>query len=797
VPYRRIRRAAVLGAGTMGCQLAALLANAGVPVLLLDIVPAELTEEERRRELTLADPEVRNRLSRAGLQRALQMRPAAFTAPERAQLVTVGNLEDDLHRIADCDWVIEAVVEDLRVKQALLERVEAFWKPGVVVSTNTSGLPVREIAQGRSEEFRRHFLGTHFFNPPRYLRLLEVIPLPATDPEVVRWVEEVATRVLGKGVVFCKDTPNFIANRIATFGFLHTVRVMLEEDLTIEEVDELTGPFLGRPRSATFRTADLVGLDVLAHVARNSYERLVDDEQREVFRLPEFLQAMLDRGWLGDKAGGGFYRRTDGEVLTLDYRSLEYRPRKRPQLASVEAVRNLDDWARRVKAVLAAQDRASRFLWKVLSGGLVYAARRIPEISDDVVNVDRALRWGFGWEMGPFETWDVLGVREVAERLEAEGVALPPVVRDVLQAGGTFYRRTDGTLEAFDPVHRGYLPVRWPEGVVVLKERKAQGAVVAQNTGCSLVDLGDGVLCVEFHTKMNAIGEDIVRMLYRALQELERHFDAAVVANQGPDFSAGANLVLLLLEAQEGNWEELEQAVRAFQQLNQALKYSPRPVVVAPHGRTLGGGCELVLHASRVQAAMETYMGLVETAVGLVPAGGGLKELAVRASQRFPEEVAADLFPALRWAFEVVATARVATSAEECFQLGFLRPGDGITLNPDRLVADAKEVALSLLRTGYRPPLPRPVRVGGERVRAALYAGLHNLRAGGHITEYDEHIGRKVAYVLTGGDVPEGSRVDEQHLLDLEREAFLSLLGERRTQERIRHMLERGRPLRN
>jgi 3-hydroxyacyl-CoA dehydrogenase len=385
----------------------------------------------------------------------------------------------------------------------------------------------------------------------------------------------------------------------------------------------------------------------------------------------------------------------------------------------------------------------------------------------------------------------------VAERLEAEGVALPPVVRDVLQAGGTFYRRTDGTLEAFDPVHRGYLPVRWPEGVVVLKERKAQGAVVAQNTGCSLVDLGDGVLCVEFHTKMNAIGEDIVRMLYRALQELERHFDAAVVANQGPDFSAGANLVLLLLEAQEGNWEELEQAVRAFQQLNQALKYSPRPVVVAPHGRTLGGGCELVLHASRVQAAMETYMGLVETAVGLVPAGGGLKELAVRASQRFPEEVAADLFPALRWAFEVVATARVATSAEECFQLGFLRPGDGITLNPDRLVADAKEVALSLVRTGYRPPLPRPVRVGGERVRAALYAGLHNLRAGGHITEYDEHIGRKVAYVLTGGDVPEGSRVDEQHLLDLEREAFLSLLGERRTQERIRHMLERGRPLRN
>ncbi len=794
---RRIRRAAVLGAGTMGCQLAALLANAGVPVLLLDIVPSELTEEERRRELTLAHPEVRNRLSRAGLDRARTMQPAAFTVPERAQLVTVGNLEDDLHRLADCDWVIEAVVEDLAVKQALLERVERVWKPGVVVSTNTSGLPIREIAQGRSAEFRRHFLGTHFFNPPRYLRLLEVIPLPDTDPEVLRWVEDVASRVLGKGVVLCKDTPNFIANRIATFGFLHTVRVMAEEGLTVEEVDELTGPFLGRPRSATFRTADLVGLDVLAHVARNAYERLVGDEQREVFRLPDFLQAMLERGWLGDKTGGGFYRRTDGELLVLDYRTLEYRPRQRPRLASVEAARNLDDWGRRVKAVLAAGDRASRFLWRALSGALVYAARRIPEISDDLVQVDRAVRWGFGWEMGPFETWDALGVREVARRLEEEGTALPGLVRDLLEAGGSFYRRGNGALQVFDPLQRQYVPVRWPEGVLVLKERKAQAGVVASNAGASLVDLGDGVLCVEFHSKMNAIGEDTVRMLHRALQEAEARFEAVVVANQGPDFSAGANLVLLFMEAQEGNWDELDLAVRSFQQLNQAIKYFPKPVVVAPHGRTLGGGCELALHASRVQAAMETYMGLVEVAVGLLPAGGGLKEMAARAAERFPEDVPADLFPALRWAFELVATARVGTSAEECRKLGFLRPGDGITFHPDRLVADAKEVALCLVRTGYRPPLRRPVRVGGERVRAALYAGLHNLRAGGHITEYDEYLGRKVAYVLTGGDVPEGSRVDEQHLLDLEREAFLSLLGERRTQERIRHMLERGRPLRN
>ncbi len=797
MPTPWVRRAAVLGAGTMGSQIAALLANAGIPVLLLDLASHDLTEEERRRELSSDHPEVRNRLSRAGLERALRMRPAAFTAPERAQLVTLGNFDDDLPRLAECDWVVEAVVEDLAAKQALLERVERVWKPGVVVSTNTSGLPIQDVAAGRSTEFRRHFLGTHFFNPPRYLRLLEVIPLPETDPAVLRWVEDVATRVLGKGVVFCKDTPNFIANRIATYGFLRTAHLMVEEGLTIEEVDELTGTFLGRPRSATFRTADLVGLDVLAHVARNSYERLPHDEQREVFRLPAFIQAMLERGWLGDKAGGGFYRRQDGEVLTLDWQTLQYRPRQRPRLPSVEAVRNVDDWARRVRAVLGAGDRVGRFLWRALSAGLVYAARRIPEIADDLVSVDRALRWGFGWEMGPFETWDALGVREVADRLRAEGVTLPPLVEAVLDAGGSFYRRRDGVLEVFQPSSRSYAPVSWPAGVVVLKERKATGAVVASNPGATLVDLGDGVGCVEFHTKMNAIGEDVIRMLQRALQEAKTRFDALVVANQGPDFSAGANLVLLLMEAQEGNWEDLELGVRAFQQVNQSIKYFPKPVVVAPHGRTLGGGCELVLHAARVQAAMETYLGLVEVAVGLVPAGGGVKEMAARCAQRFPDGVEGDLFPLLRFAFETMATARVSTSAEEARTLSFLRDGDGISPNPDRLVADAKRVALTLVETGYRPPLRQPVRVGGERVRAALYAGLHNLRVGGHITEYDEHIARKLAYVLTGGDVPEGSRVDEQHLLDLEREAFLSLLGERRTQDRIRHMLERGRPLRN
>ncbi|MDR7563251.1 MAG: 3-hydroxyacyl-CoA dehydrogenase family protein, partial [Armatimonadota bacterium] len=564
------------------------------------------------------------------------------------------------------------------------------------------------------------------------------------------------------------------------------------------EVDELTGPVLGRPRSATFRTADLVGLDVLAHVARHAYERLVEDEAREVFCLPEFLEEMIRRGWLGEKTGKGFYRREEGEVLVLDYTTLTYRPRRRPHLGSVEMVRGVDDLPRRLRALLASGDRASRFVERVLLGVLAYTAHRVPEITDQVVDVDRALRWGFGWELGPFELWDALGVRDLAGRLERHGIPVPPLVRDVLEHGqGTFYRRQGGVLEVFNPAQKAYRPVLWAPGVIVLSERKAQGGVVARNAGASLVDLGDGVGCVEFHSKLNVIGEDTLAMLHRGLRELENRFEALVIGNQGPDFSAGANLALLLLEAQEGNWDELELAVRTFQQLNLAIKYAPGPVVVAPHGRVLGGGCELVLHAPVVQAAQETYLGLVEVGVGLIPAGGGTKEMALRASERLPEGMEVDPFPFVRYAFETIALARVATSAEEARRLWYLREDHGITANPDRLLGDAKRVALTLVEAGYRPSLRRKIRVGGERVRAALCAGLYNLRVCGQITDYDEHIGRKLAYVITGGDVPEGTWVEEEYLLDLEREAFLSLLGERKTQDRIRHMLNTGRPLRN
>ncbi len=792
-----LRRAVVLGAGVMGSAIAAHLANAGVRVLLLDIVPSELTDDERRQGLTLQDPRVRNRLAAAGLQRALQAQPPAFFIPARARLVEVGNLEDHLSRIADADWVIEAVVEDLQVKQQLLERVESHWKPGTVVSTNTSGLPVHQIAAGRSPALCRHFLGTHFFNPPRYLKLLEVIPLPQTDPEVVARVTAWGERILGKGVVYAHDRPNFIANRIGTYGFLLTVRLMQELGLTVEEVDELTGPVLGRPRSATFRTTDLVGVDTAVAVAHNAYRNLPDDDERDVFQVPDLLEEMVRRRWLGEKTGGGFYRRVDGEIQALDWTTLEYRPRRRGTLPAVETARLFDDPARRLRALLADQGTAGQFLWRLVSGVLVYAAKRVPEVAPDVVNVDRAMRWGFGWEHGPFETWDLLGVEETVRRLESEGRSVPPLVRAVLEADGRFYRRRDGRDEYFDPSAGAYRPVREPPGVIVLTRVREQGRVVDSTPGASLLDLGDGIACLEFHSKLNTIGEDTLRMLFRALEEVDHRFEGLVIGNQGRDFSAGANLMLLLLEAQEGNWDDLELAVRQFQRATRALRYSPRPVVAAPFGRTLAGGCEVCLPCARVQAAAETYMGLVETGVGLIPAGGGTTEMVRRTMARLPEGLRADPLPLLRWVFETVARARVSSSAEEARQLGFLRECDGITMNADHLIRDAKEACLALARTGYRPPVPQPIRVAGEAGLAALETVLYLLRTGGHITEYDEVVGRRLAYVMCGGRVPAGTEVSEEYLLDLEREAFLSLLGQPKTQERIRHMLETGRPLRN
>ncbi len=782
----------------MGSAIAAHLANAGTPVVLLDIVPATLTEGERKQGLTLTQPAVRNRLAQAGKDRALRAQPAAFFIPQRAQLVTVGNFEDHLGWLTDVDWIIEAVVEDLAIKQQLLERVEAHWREGTIISTNTSGLPVQQIAQGRSAAFCRHFLGTHFFNPPRYLKLLEVIPLPQTAPEVIEAVRAWGDWRLGKGIVYAHDRPNFIANRIGSYSGRKTVQLMLDHGLEIEEVDELTGPVIGHPRSASFRTSDIVGLDTVIHVTENSYRNLPDDEERDIFVVPSLYREMAKRGWLGEKSGGGFYKRVGSDILTLDYKTMEYRPRRKVTFPSTEAAKAIEDHGKRLRQLLNSPDKAGRFLWELTSSVLVYAARRVPEIADDVVNVDRAMRWGFGWEHGPFETWDLLSVAETAKRLEEERREVPPLVRTVLQLGeGTFYRAHNGQHEYFDLRTGRYEPVPEEPGVLVLTTIKRHNRVVATNPGASLIDLGDGIACIEFHSKLNTIGEDLVRMMYRSLEEVRKQFDGLVIGNQGKDFSAGANLMLLLLEAQDENWDELEVAVRQFQRLNLAVRYFERPVVAAPFGRTLAGGTEFCLPCPRVQAAAETYMGLVETSMGLIPAGGGTTEMVRRAATRIPEGVEADPLPFIRWAFETIALAKVSTSAEEARTLGFLRDSDGISMNGDRLLQDAKDTCLALIRAGYQPPLHEPIRVNGERGLSAIEAYLYLTKTAGRISEYDQLVGTKLAYAMCGGRVAYRTPVSEEYLHDLEREAILSLLGQRKSQERMRHFLQTGRPLRN
>jgi 3-hydroxyacyl-CoA dehydrogenase len=801
----RFEKAAVLGAGTMGAQIAAHLANAGIPTLLLDIAPKEPTPEEAARGLTQESKEVRERIARAGLEAAKKAKPAAFFAPERAALVTTGNFDDDLPKIKDCDIIIEAVVENLEIKRGLYERVEKFRRPGSVVASNTSGIPVRQLAEGRSEDFRAHFLGTHFFNPPRYLHLVELIRTEWTKPEVSCGVYGFLDQRLGKGVVVAKDRPNFIANRVGTYGAMVTLRTMVEDGYSIEEVDKMTGQAVGRPKSATFRTFDLVGLDILAHVAKNLYEAVPEDEEREAYALPDFVERMVSRGILGNKTKGGFYRRQKGEgekqdIWTLDVASLEYRPQQKPKLPALDAAKNIEDTRGRIKSLVWGKDRVGEFLWKTMSKVFAYAANRIPEIADTVVEVDRAMRWGFGWELGVFESWDAVGVEKSVARLREEGRPIPENVRRMLEAGATsFYKREDAQELYFDFASGKYAPVSQPPGVIVLKSVKDRTGVVKKNAGASLLDLGDGVACLEFHSKMNSIGGDTLQMLKFALAEVEKNFVGLVVGNQGQNFSVGANLMLVLLGAQEEDWDELDLGIRAFQQATMSLRYSPKPVVVAPFQMTFGGGCEMTLHADRARAAAETYIGLVEVGVGLIPAGGGTKEMLVRALDSIPPGVGeADPFPFLKRVFETIALAKVATSAAEAKQFGFLREEDSYSMNADRLIADAKQEVLALAATGYTQPVQRTdVLALGLSALSTLKLGIHQLKRGGFISEHDALIGEKLARILTGGDLNHETRVSEQYLLDLEREAFLSLCGQRPTQERIAHMLKTGKPLRN
>jgi 3-hydroxyacyl-CoA dehydrogenase len=805
---RRIEKVAVLGAGTMGARIAAQFANAGIPCYLLDIVPPELNADEKRKGLTLENPAVRNRIVVAGLEGAKKSRPAAFFTPETARLVIAGNFQDNLGWCAEADWIIEVVAENLEIKRNLLARVEAVRKPGTMVTSNTSGLPIHLIAEGRSQDFQEHWAGTHFFNPPRYMKLVELIAGPKTKPEVLQLLDETCDLRLGKGVVRAKDTPNFIANRIGTFSMLNALHQMQALGMTIEEIDSCTGPAIGQPKSATFRTGDLVGLDILAHVVRNIYETAADDEKRETYRMPPFIEAMLKRGWLGDKTGGGFYKkdRSSGgkEILTLDWQKMEYRPRQKAKLGSIEAAKGIEDTRERVRALVAPAldgkggDQATKLLWAVLSETCLYAARLMPEIADNIVDIDRAIRWGFAWELGPFEMWDAIGVEKMAKALEAEGKTLPSLVQKVLASPAkSFYETEKGYTRYFDLSSQTMKRLEEPSGIIILKSLKDRTPVVQKNAGASLIDLGDGVVCCEFHSKMNAIGGDLVAMLHAGVNKLTTEFEAMVIANQASNFSVGANLMMVLIGAQEGEWDELHLAVRQFQRVNMAIKYAPRPVVAAPHGMSLGGGCEIPLHAARIHAAAETYTGLVEVGVGLIPGGGGTKEMAIRANQQAASGDNTDLFHTLRPIFQNIATARVSTSAEEARDLGFLRPSDQISMNRDRLVADAKQTALAMVRAGYNAPAPAEIRVLGEEFLAAAKLGVHMLVRGEFASEYDAVVARKLAYILAGGNITSPQTVSEQYMLDLEREAFVSLCGERKTQERMAHTLKTGKPLRN
>ena len=774
---RSIHRIAVLGAGTMGSRIAAHFANAGIPVFLLDVKSS--------------DKEDPNLIARQGIENALKQKPPAFFVTSNKAFIELGNFEHDLERLRSCAWIIEAVTENLEIKRSLWSKVDHHRSPEAILSTNTSGIPLKEISRDFSADFERQFLGTHFFNPPRYLHLLEVIPGEKTNPEILRFVSEFADRRLGKGVVLCKDTPNFIANRIGSFFGSAVVRAAVEGGYTVEEVDALTGPLIGLPKSASFRLFDIIGLDVWAFVAKNLYEAVPNDPWREWFLPPPFLEAMIERGWLGEKRGQGFYKRVGPEkqIHALDLSTFEYHPVNRVTFEDVENTRSIADFRLKMQTLVNSQDRAGKFLWSVLKNVFVYSASMVGEISDRIVEIDRAMRWGYGHKFGPFEFWDLLGFESVARRIQSERLQLPDSIEQMLGEGArSFYRPADHLgfphTEYFDlgTIHYNRLENR--PGIISLADEKRARGTIYRNSGASLIDIGDGVLCLEFHSKMNAIGEDALCMFDRAMEILPDKFEAMVIANEGENFSAGANLVLLLTAAQSGDFDSIDESIHHFQQCMLAIKYAPKPVVAAVFSRALGGGCEVVLQSHRVQASAETYIGLVEVGVGLIPAAGGCKELLLR-------------FEDPMKAFELIGQAKVSGSAAEAREMSILRAEDRISVNPERLVCDAKQFALELA-ANYRPGTPRtdipaPGQAGYAKMRLAAWS----MRESGMISDHDFVIGEKLAHVLSGGRATPGTLVSEQNLLDLEREAFLSLCGMAKSQARIQFMLKYGKPLRN
>jgi 3-hydroxyacyl-CoA dehydrogenase len=800
----KIHKAVVIGAGTMGAAIAAHLANAGVPVTLLDIVPNKLTSEEESKGLSLKDRSVRNRIVQQGLERAIKSKPASFVSPEHIALVSIGNLEDDFDVVRTADWVIEVIIENLAIKQKLMERIDEVRAPTTIISTNTSGIPVTQIAQGRSEGFRKHFLGTHFFNPPRYLKLLEIVPTIDTLPDVIKMISHFCEYRLGKGIVMCKDTPNFIANRLGFGSGAFALDYILENGYSVEEVDAVTGPTIGRPKTATFRLIDLVGIDVWEHVGKNLAPAIPHDTHAQRYlnseRANQLIHKLVENGWLGGKVKQGFYKEVrlpegSKEFWVLNLQNLEYQPSQKVRFESIGKVKDIENLGERLQSLLSADDRAGQLIRALTFQSLAYASMCIPEIADTAMPIDDAMRWGFGHEAGPFETWDQLGVEDTMVMMKDAGFSPAPWVETMISSGfQTFYRYERGSkVGVYSPSKFDYEKIPTSPAIILLKDQN----IIKQNPGASLIDLGDGVVCVEFHTKMNALDDDIFNMLIEGMDQVENNFSGLVIGSDAENFSAGANLFMVVMGAQSGMWDQLDEAVKKLQDTNMRMRYFPKPVIVAPAGLALGGGAEITMHASRVVSSIELYTGLVEIGAGVIPAGGGTKEMVrriVNPALRTPNVIA---LPFLQRVFEQIGLAKVATSAEEARQMGILSPSDRIVMNRSHLIAEAKREVLHMTSVGYQPPVPEKIYASGRDAFAALKVAIYMMKEGKYITDYESHIAGKLAYVMTGGELSQPTWVNEQYILDLEREAFLSLCGEEKTRERMWNLLQTGKPLRN
>ena len=799
---RRINKVAVIGSGIMGSGIACHFANIGVEVLLLDIVPRELTDKEKAKGLTLESKVVRNRLVNDHLTNSLKSKPSPIYHLDFAKRITTGNMEDDIAKVKDVDWIIEVVIERLDIKKQVFENLDKHRTPGTLITSNTSGIPIKFMSEGRSDDFQKHFCGTHFFNPARYLDLFEIIPGPKTDQDVLDFLDSYGEKFLGKTTVVAKDTPAFIGNRVGTFSIMSLFHTVEELDMTVEEVDKLTGPVIGRPKSATFRTVDVVGLDTLVHVANGIRDNVKDDERNELFALPNYIDLMNDKKWLGSKTGQGFYKKIkneDGssEIQTLDLNTMEYRANKRASFTTLELTKSIDNVADRFPVLVNGKDKAGEFFRKNFAGLFAYVQNRIPEITDELYKIDDAMRAGYGWEHGPFQIWDAVGVEKGIELMKAEGYEVASWVSEMVSSGkNSFYTVKEGSTFYYDIPKKEFVKKPGQDGFIILDNIR-ESKQVFKNSGVVVEDLGDGILNVEFRSKMNSIGGDVLAGLNKAIDMAEKDFAGLVVSNQGKNFSVGANIGMIFMMAVEQEYDELNAAVKYFQDTCMRLRYSSIPTVVAPHAMTLGGGCEMTLHADRVVAAAESYIGLVEFGVGVIPGGGGSKEMALRASETYHKDDVE--LNRLREYFLAIGMAKVSTSAYEAYDLGILKPGkDIVVVNKNRQIAAAKEVAKFMADQGYTKPIPRTdIKVLGKQALGAFYVGTDQMNAGKYISDHDKKIANKLAYVMAGGDLSEASYVSEQYLLDLEREAFLSLTGERKTLERLQHMIQKGKPLRN